>query len=167
MSDKIAQLKSNLRTIIGADPGRPIAGMVTKVAGDTCTVMLQEGFEVSDVRLKATADGSDNFLIIPKIGTSVMMLSGDGTMDTLAVIKCDVAEKIFYNENGLLVEIDSKTGKVKLENNQTSVRTLFQQLTDLLRGLKVFTPAGPSGTLLPDSVMKLNQFENDFKSILK
>lgn len=167
MSDKFAQLKENLRAIVKADPNFPIDGIVTKISGDTCSVKLDGDFEISDIRLKATADGTDNLLIIPKIGTRVLMLSTDGTIGNLTVIKCDVAEKIFYNENGLLVEIDSTTGKVKLQNEETSLKSLFEQLTDLLKTLKVFTPAGPSGFPLPATIVKIEQFETDFKTILK
>ena len=167
MSDKRAKLKANIREIVGANPNLPVDGTVTAVSGDTCSVKFNDGFEVSDIRLKASADGSDNLLIIPKIGSRVLMLSTDGTIGNLTVIKCDVAERILYNEQGLVVEIDSTTGKVKVQNETTSLKDLFQQLTDLLKQLKVFTPAGPSGTPLPDSIVRIEQFETDFKTILK
>lgn len=167
MSDKIAQLKENLIRIINANPNLPIDGIVTKITGDTCSVKFEGGFEVSDVRLKVTADGTDNLLVIPKIGSRVLMISTDGTIDNLTVIKSDVSQKIIFNENGLIVEIDSETGKVKIQNKQTSFIDLFQQLTDLLKQLKVYTPAGPSGTPLPDSVLRIEKFETDFKKILK
>lgn len=167
MNDKHAQLKENIRKIVAANPNLPIDGIVTAISGDTCSVKFNDGFEISDIRLKATADGSDNLLIIPKVGTRVLMLSTDGTIGNMTVIKCDVAERIFYNENGLLVEIDSKTGKVKIENEHTSVKTLFQDLTDLLKTFKVFTPAGPSGFPLSATIVKIEKFETDFKKILK
>ena len=167
MSDKTAKLKENLRLLVGANPNLPIDGIVTKITGDTCSVLLIDDFEISDIRLKATADGQDNFLIIPKVGTRVLMLSTDGTIGNLTVIKIDVAEKIFYNENGLYVEIDSTTGKVKLQNEETSIKSLFQQLVDMLKTLKVYTPVGPSGIPLPDSMNKIIQFETDFKTLLK
>ncbi|SEG39515.1 hypothetical protein SAMN05421847_2191 [Halpernia humi] len=167
MKDKIAQLKENIRGIVAANPNLPIDGIVTKIEGDTCSVKLADGFEISDIRLKATADGENNFLIIPKINSRVLMLSADGTIGNLTMIKCDVAEKIIFNENGLNVEIDSTEGKIKVENDETSFTDLFQQLVDLLKTLKVFTPVGPSGIPLPDSILKIEKFETDFKTILK
>ena len=164
--DKLKQLKNNFREMVGANPNLPIDGVVKSVQTDTCTVEL-EGITLSDVRLKSTADGKDNFLIVPKVGSRVLMLSSDGSVDNLTVIKCDVAEKIIYNENGLKVEIDSTDGKIKVQNNTTSLKDLFQQITDILKTLKVFTPAGPSGTPLPDSMAKIIQFETKFKTILK
>ncbi|WP_234111468.1 hypothetical protein [Chryseobacterium sp. R2A-55] len=167
MKDKYAQLKDNLRKIVAANPNLPITGKVTEVDDDTCSVLLPGGLEIPGVLLKATQDGEDNLLIMPKIGSTVLMLSTDGTIGNMTVIKCDVAEKIIFNENGLQVEIDSTDGKVKIENEETSLKDLFQQLTDILQQLKVYTPAGPSGTPLPDSIIRINNFENDFKTILK
>lgn len=164
--DKIKQLKKNVQAIVRANPNYPIDGVVKSVQNDTCTVEIEK-IELSDVRLKATADGEDNLLIIPKVGSRVIMMSVDGSVDNLIVIKVDAASKIRYNENGLEVEIDSTTGKVKVKNESTSLKELFQQLTDILKTIKVFTPAGPSGNPLPDSMIKINQFETDFKTILK
>ncbi|MCC2590364.1 hypothetical protein [Chryseobacterium sp. MFBS3-17] len=166
MNDKVAQLKRNLQRIIAANPNLPVDGVVQAVTGDVCTVLVGD-LELSDVRLKPTADGEDHLLIIPKTGSRVLMLSADGSIGNLTVIKCDVAEKIIYNENGLQVEIDSTTGKVNVANNVTSLKDLFEQLADILKTLKVYTPAGPSGPPLPDTVAKIVMFENDFKTILK
>lgn len=165
--DKVAEFKKNIRAMVGANPNLPIDGIVTKIDGDTCSVKLSDDFEISDVRLKATADGSDNLLIIPKIGSHVLMLSTDGTIGNMTVIKCDTAAKIIFNENGLNVEIDGSAGKIKVQNNATSLFNVFQQLADLLKTLKVFTPVGPSGIPLPDSILKIEKFETDFKTILK
>ena len=166
MSDKIKKLKEQIRGIVGANPNLPLDGVVKSVSGDVCSVEI-EGLELSDVRLKTTADGKDNLLIVPKVGSRVLMLSADGSVDNLTVIKCDAASKIIYNENGLEVEIDSETGKVKLSNSTTSLKDLFDQIADILKTLKVFTPSGPSGTPLPDTIAKVVQFETEFKTILK
>lgn len=166
MSDKIKKLKEQIRGIVGANPNLPLDGVVKSVSGDVCSVEI-EGLELSDVRLKTTADGKDNLLIVPKVGSRVLMLSADGSVDNLTVIKCDAASKIIYNENGLEVEIDSETGKVKLSNSTTTMKDLFDQIADILKTLKVFTPSGPSGTPLPDTIAKVVQFETEFKTILK
>ena len=74
---------------------------------------------------------------------------------------------MIFNENGLTVEIDSTDGKVKIKNAETSLFDIMQDLSTLLKQLKVYTPAGPSGTPLPDSIMAIQQFETKFKKILK
>ena len=164
--DKISQLKTNFQKMVGANPNYPIDGIVKSIQGDTCTVEI-DGLELSDVRLKATADGSDTLLIVPAVDSNVLLLSSDGSIDNLTVIKADKAQKIIFNENGLQVEIDSTDGKVSIKNSSISLIDVLQGLATLLKQLKVYTPAGPSGTPLPDSLTAINQFETNFKKILK
>ncbi|MEG0760077.1 hypothetical protein [Chryseobacterium sp.] len=165
--DKHVQLKQQLKDLIDANPNFPIVGVVRSIEGDTCTVEVLEELELSDIRLKATADGNDHLLIIPKIGSNVLMLSSDGTVDNMTVIKCDQASKFIFNENGLQVEIDSEDKKVCIKNNQVSLHDILNDLSTLLQQLKVYTPMGPSGTPLPDSILAIQKFETDFKKILK
>lgn len=164
--DKISQLKANLQKIVNANPNLPVDGIVKSIQNDTCTVEV-DGLELSDVRLKATADGSDTLLIVPAVDSNVLLLSSDGSIDNLTVIKTDKAEKIIYKENGLQVEIDSTDGKVSIKNDSISLIEVLQGLATLLKQFKVYTPAGPSGTPLPDSITAINQFETNFKKILK
>lgn len=166
-TNKESRLKYNLRQLLNVDPNYPIDGAVISIENDTCTVELADGFEVPDVRLKTTVDGNDHLLIVPKVGSHVLMISTDGTVDNLTVIKVDQASKIIFNENGLQVEIDSVARKIQVKNNQTSLLDIMQELATLLKQLKVYTPMGPSGTPLPDSILAIQKFETDFKSILK
>ena len=166
MNDKIAQLKSNIKAIIGATQNLPIDGFVTKITGDTCTVNIN-GFEISDVRLKTTANGKDNLLMIPAIGSQVLMISADGSIDNLTIIKCDQVSQFSYKENGLEVEIDSNSGKVSVKNETTNLLTLFEDLMSLLKDLKVYTLSGVSGKPIPPTILKLNQLESKFKTLLK
>ena len=106
MNDKIAQLKQNFKVMIGAKPNLPIDGVVTAIDKDTCTVKVGD-FEISDVRLKAIANGSDSLLIVPVVGSEVLMASTDGTLGNLTIIKYDKVNRILYKENGLEVDIDS------------------------------------------------------------
>lgn len=165
--DKLQQLKHNLKSIVDSNPNYPISGIIKSIENDTCTVELSEEFEISDVRLKSTANDEDNLLIVPKIGSKVIMLSSDGTIDNLTVIKIDVASKIIFNENGLKIEIDSTDGKVTIKNNTSSLFDLFKDLTTILKQLKVYTNTGPSGFPLPDSITAIEKLETDFKSLLK
>ncbi|PQA92753.1 hypothetical protein SAMN05421796_11063 [Chryseobacterium piscicola] len=165
--DKHTQLKLQLKKLIGADPNYPVSGVIKSVEEDTCTVELEEGFEVPDVKLKSTANGNDNLLIIPKVGSIVTLLSGDGTVDNLTVIKVDQASKIIFNENGLQIEIDSTDKKVSIKNSDASLFDLFTDLVNILKQFKVYTNMGPSGTALPDSVISITKLETDFKQLLK
>lgn len=166
MNDKIAQLKQNFKVMIGAKPNLPIDGVVTAIDKDTCTVKVGD-FEISDVRLKAIANGTDSLLLVPVVGSEVLMLSTDGSVGNLTIIKCDKVSKFIYKENGLVVEINSEDGKVNIQNESVSLKGLFEDLTQILKQFKVFTPNGVSGTPIPNVIQKLNQFETQFKSLLK
>lgn len=164
--DKIKKLKQQLIDLIGANPNLPITGVVKSIENDTCTVEVLDELKLSDIRLKATADGNDYLLIIPEVGSSVLMLSSDGTVDNMTVIKVDKASKIIIN-NGLQIEIDSEEQKVCIKNDLVSLHDILKDLSTLLQQLKVYTPMGPSGTPLPDSITAIQKFETDFKKILK
>lgn len=166
MNDKIAQLKQNFKVMVGAKPNLPIDGVVTAIDKDTCTVKVGD-FEISDVRLKAIANGTDSLLLVPVVGSEVLMLSTDGSVGNLTIIKCDKVSKFIYKENGLVVEINSEDGKVNIQNESVSLKGLFEDLTQILKQFKVFTPNGVSGTPIPNVIQKLNQFETQFKSLLK
>lgn len=164
--DKYKQLKENFKKIVNADPNFPIDGIVTEIDEDTCVVKLANGFELPGVRLKATQDGGDDLLIVPAIGSTVLMISMDGSVDNMTVIKCDKADKLIYNNGGLHLEIE-ESKKILVKNNQVNLYNILSDLAALLKQLKVSTPMGPSGTPLPDSILAIEKFENDFKQILK
>lgn len=166
MNDKVAQLKQNFKAMIGAKPNLPIDAVVTAVANDTCSVKIGD-FEVSDIRLKTVANGKDNLLVVPKIGSQVLMISTDGTLGNLTIIKCDEVSRFLYKENDLEIDIDSETGKVGIKNDKVSLKELFEDLTKILKQFKVHTPSGVSGTPIPDVIQKLNRFETQFKTLLK
>lgn len=169
--DKYVQLKKNIQLIVGKDTVLEKMKLITckikSIENDTCTVEISKDFSVSEVKLKSTANNQDNFLIIPKVGSFVTVISFDGTLDNLYVLKTDVAEKIIYNENGLSLEIDSTAGKIKIQNENSSLFDVMQDLVDLLKKIKVYTNTGPSGNLLPDSILAIENFENRFKQLLK
>lgn len=164
--DRIAILKENLRQTIGAKPVLPVFGVVKSIEGDTCTVDI-DGLELSDVRLKTTANAEETLQIIPTVGTRVMMLSVDGSIDNLTVVKCDHADRILAKNGDFEMEIDLVSGKIGAKNATTGLYELFDQLQNILKLLKVYTPSGPSGTPLPDSIERIEEFESDFKTILK
>lgn len=167
MRDKKKQLKANVRALVAAHPNLPIAGVVKEITGNTCTVILAGGLEITDVRLKTTTDDGNYLLMIPKENTNVLMLSSDGSVDNLTVIKCDAVKQILLKENSLELDFDTTTQKIGIKNNQIDLKDVFADIVDALKTLKVFTPVGPSGMPLPNSILKINKIETDFKKILK
>lgn len=166
--DKIAEIKKKLREVVEANPNYPIAGKVTAITGETCSVQLVSGLVLSGVRINATvAESNDFLLMVPAIGSNVLLLSGDGTLSNLYVIKTDKVAKFAFSQNGLKVAFDSEDKKVSIENESVSLKGILQELATLLKGLQVFTPVGPSGTPLPKTITKIEAFETSFKSLLK
>lgn len=167
MRDKKKQLKANIKALVSANPNLPISGIVKEITGTTCTIILPNGLEITDVRLKATTDNDSYLLLIPKEGSHVLLLSSDGSIDNLTVIKCDKVKQILFKENFLELDFDTVSQKIGIKNSQIDLKDVFADIVDALKTLKVFTPVGPSGNPLPDSILKINKIETDFKKILK
>ena len=70
-------------------------------------------------------------------------------------------------QDGLEVLIDSTDKKVSIKNDQVSLLGILNDLATLLKQLKVYTPAGPSGTPLPDTIAAIQQLEVDYKQLIK
>ena len=164
----LTELKRLMREIVGANPNLPITAIVNAVQDDHCSVQLASGLVLSDVKLKATiTEGGDYFMLVPKVGSTILMMSLTGALDNLTIIKVDEVEKISYKQNGLDFLIDSTDQKVMIKNENTGLYELFDLLTTLLKEFKVFTPVGPSGTALPPTVLKIEELTTKFKQILK
>lgn len=166
--EKLKEIKAKLIEAVGANPNLPLTGTVESVEGDSCSVRLKSGLVLTDVKLKATiTEGNSYFIPTPKIGSTVVLLSLSGLLDNLTVIKFDEIEKLEYKQNGLEFIVDSTDGKVSIKNKAVSLLEILTDLATTLKQLKVFTPVGPSGTPLPDSILAIEQFELKFKTLLK
>ncbi len=164
---KESEIKRLLKEIIGTD-NYLIRGTVTKITGQTCNVKLNSGLEVSDVKLKALiTDENDYYILFPVVSSGVLLLMENNDLRNLTVVKVDKVEKIEFLQNGLEVVFDSSDKKVSIKNESSSLLTLFEDLTTLLKQLKVFTPVGPSGTPLPDTIAKIVQLEQKVNQLLK
>lgn len=140
---------------------------VTKITGDTCSVKIAE-LELSDVRIKATNDGSaDKLTVTPLKGSKVIVGCNNGDLRDLFLVKVDKAALISYKQNGLEVEIDSQTKKIDIKNSSTSLTKLMTSLYDIISKLTVQTPSGSSTTPLPPTIMALEKFKTDFQMLLK
>ncbi len=92
-------------------------GKMGNVDGNTCTVIVDD-IEISDVRLRAsTTDNENEMLIVPKLGTTVIVGSLTGNLDELVILSYDEIETISINGGALggLVKINElKTQLVKV-----------------------------------------------------
>lgn len=170
MSDKIAEIKKKLQEVVGANPNYPIVAKVTKAEGETCSIKLVSGLELSDVKLSATvSEGADYLLLEPVIGSAVLVLSGDGTLSNLYVVKVDQVAKFRFSQNGLKVAFDSTDKKINIQNESVSLKDLFTDLANIITNLKVnvLSPNAPSSTITPDVLTLVTQFSTKINGLLK
>lgn len=161
------EIKKLIREIVGAVPNLPIQAIVTKVNEFTCSVKIGE-LEVDDVLLKTSVQNNENFMVQrPKVGSPITLLSVDGTLSSLQVVKINEVEEFEYHHNGLTVKLDGENKKIVVKNNESNLYDLMNDLATIVKQLKVYTATGPSGFPLPDTIARVNQFETDFKQLLK
>lgn len=170
---KIAEIKRRLQELMGDQLYLPISCKVVSVEGSSCTVELNDGFLLADVRLMATVNDENNhFLITPKVGTKALVWSVSGTLDDLVLLKCDQVAKISYVQNGLELSIDSESGKVSVKNSMVSLKDLLEMMQDLIMNLKVIGTGVPPGSpftsseLDPVTVTNLLAFKMKCQSLL-
>ncbi len=183
--NKLLEIRKHIKEIASENKDyTPFYGTVKKVEGSTCTVKISDSLDIPDVRLLVVEDAGDNFFrFTPKVGSNVMMLSNTGELDDLVIIKSDQIEKIEWKQDKLKIFCDStkdvtkiendkvtveiSAGKISIKNNNVSLLNLFQALSNVIKGITVPTGTGPSGTPLPPTIAQLQQFETEFKSLLK
>lgn len=168
--DKVAEIKKRLQAVVNANPNFPIAGTVTVVDGETCSVKLVSGLVLSDVKINASVTGSADYLILePALNSDVLMLSGDGTLSNLYLIKVDQIGKFKFSQSGMKVEFDSIDKKIKIENGTVNLKDLFSDLANIINSLKVGVVAlgAPSGTITADIVTLVTSFSTKVNTLLK
>lgn len=163
--DKHAEIKRLLEGF-GLKPNLPITAKVLSVNGGTCTVKLNSSLVLSDVRLKATmSDDEDSYLVIPKVGSEVVLLSQTGELSALMVIKVDSVENIQYKKGLFEFEVDGTLGKVTLKKGAVNFGTLINNLIDTISGAQLITSSGP-GTINPITQAQLLEIKTAFNTIL-
>lgn len=168
MSGEIGKIREAIQRIAGTyQPGAVLfTAEVISVAETECTIMIGET-KVSGVKLFSVEEAG-NLLIKPVINTMVTVADlSAGQLRDLVIVKVDKVELIHFVQDGLTIEIDSTTGKVDIRNKEISFNELMQTMADIIKGLTVSTPAGPSGTPLPPTLQAVTKFETNFKKLLK
>ncbi len=161
------EVKRLIREIVGAVPNLPIQAIVTKVDDFTISAKIGE-LEIDNILLKSQIENNANFMVQrPKVGSPVTLLSVDGTLNSLQVVKINEVEEFEYHHNGLTVKMDGKDGKLIVKNKEVNLYQLMTDLATIVKQLKVYTAVGPSGTPLPDTIARVELFEKDFKQLLK
>jgi len=164
--NKAAEIKKALIEALGANPNLPITAEVVSVEENTCTVKLVSELVLSDVRLCATiSEDTDLFVLVPKVGSEVVLISQTGKLSGLMVIKVDAIETIKYKKGTFEFMIDGTTGKVTLKKEGANFGGLINELIDAVSGAVITTPSGP-GSISPATVTQLTQIKAKFNLIL-
>ena len=158
--DKLTEIKKKLREVVGANPNLPITATIKSVDSDHCTITLKSGLDLTDVKLKATIEGDNYLLIIPKIGSKVVVISLSGELDNLSVIKVDEVERIEVIIGDTNFKIDNQGYEINQsgENLKTVFNdyiTQFGKLCDELNKVVVsigVTPNVANITLIKEEV---------------
>ncbi len=165
--DTAAEIKQALIKALGVNPNLPITATVVSVENDTCTVKLLSELVISDVRLKATiTDEADSFIMVPKIGSEVIVMSQTGVLSGLMVIKIDAVESIAYKKGVFEFAVDGTTGKVSLKKGTANFGALIETLIDTISGAQIIIASGGAGTINPITQGQLLQIKTAFKTIL-
>lgn len=164
--DKPTKIKRALLEALGVNPNLAITAEVVSVENNTCTVKLVSDLVLTDVRLCATVnENQDSFVIMPKIGSEVVLMSQTGTLAGLMVIKVDTVESIIYKNAGFEFKVDGATKKVTLKNQSENLGQLVGELIDTISNSVIDTPNGP-GAINAVTKTALNQIKTRFNSIL-
>lgn len=164
--DKSAEIKRALIDALGINPNLAITAEVVSIQETTCTIKLVSQLVLSDVRLCATInESSDLFVIVPQIGSEVVVMSQTGKLSGLMVIKVDAVESISYKKDGFEFIVDGSTGKVTLKNETCNFGALVSSLITEINNAIILTPSGP-GKIGPTTKTKLLELDTKFKTLL-
>lgn len=110
------RLIRNLKFAVGPAPISVYQGVVTAVDGITCTVRFGS-LDVDGVRLRASESENDaQLLLVPRVGSPVIVGSLSGDLSQLAVLQMDAVERIEINGGKLggLINIEDLVKKINL-----------------------------------------------------
>lgn len=166
MGNTATKLKEALKEAVGANPNLPITAKVVSIQGTSCTVELVGELQITDVRLCATInDEADGLVIIPKIGSEVVIMSQTGELSGMMVIKVDVIETITYKKEDFEFIVNGTNGKITLKKDGANFGGLMNEFIDTISSAQLITPSGP-GSINPTTVTQLNAIKTKFNLIL-
>lgn len=167
--NELESIKENIKRMAGrnSDGAMILTVQVKSVGAYDCTVIFGD-MELTAVRLFSQASKAGNLIVKPKVGSMATVITYPEMRD-IQLIEADEIEAIIFKENGLVIEFDSITGKVDIKNNQVSLTKLFQQVSDMIKSIKVsvLAPNSISGPVDPGTMTSALMFETSFKQLLK
>ena len=119
------RLLRNIKTAVGPAALTVYQGIVVSVEDITCTVRFGSS-DVSGIRLRASeASEEAQMLIVPRVGSAVIVGSLSGDLTQLAVLSVDAIDRIEVNGGKLggLINIEALTAKINELVNSFNAHT--------------------------------------------
>lgn len=125
----------------------------------TCVLADEDGQEFFDVRLRPVLTGNSSFLMVPKVGTSVLAVRIEDDEDWM-VMACDEFTSVSWTIDGLAFVLNDKAtiskgsvkielaDKIKIEANGQNMANLIDSLFLAIQAMVFVTPSGNTTTLL-------------------
>lgn len=102
----------------------------------TCRVILSDGTDLPDVRLRPLLDNKGALLIIPEVGSDIVI--GFISKSEAVALIYSAAEEIIYNKG-------ENKGMVKIAPLIKEINSLKKDLNDLKNSIKNWTPVAQDG----------------------
>lgn len=132
---------------------------VTEVTETTCTT--SDG--VDDIRLNAIdADLNSNITVYPKVGSKIIYGRLNDT-DDLFVLKYSEIDRIVIKMDQQIFEM--KDGKFKVLNENTNLKTVFNDLFSTLENAIIQTPSG-AGKFIEINKQKFKSLNQQIDKLL-
>lgn len=136
--DGYKEFGNRLRSAMGPDKISIYQGVVKSVEGITCTV-TSGNIDLPDVRLRASETDQDNdIILVPQIGSAVIVGSLSGDLSQLVVLVCDKVDSIRVS------------GKITINGGNlgglVNIKSLTKSLNKFVQSFNSHTHTGNQGT---------------------
>jgi hypothetical protein len=162
--DRDAELRDVFLRLFAGKAPAIMPGKVVEVdtATATCSVeALFTGNVYHGVRCKSTADGVGGVVIIPKVGSNVIIALMGGAQ--ACVVAWGEVDSVLLNNGQVKLQLIGN--KTIIKNSETSLIGAIERLVDALKNAIIQTPSGP-GNFNAATVQALTGSLTDFKKIL-
>jgi|SRR5690242_8697103 len=136
---------------------------VDAVDGMACDVSPVDGSApVLDVRLTADFDNDNKYVLVPKVGSKVVVSWFNKDVGFVSMVN-EISE-ILYMNDATVFRVDDK---MLLKNGDENLLQLMQDLVQAMIDEKHMTNVGPTVSLTPDSVTRYEGIKTRFETLLK
>jgi hypothetical protein len=136
---------------------------VDKVNGMSCDCSPIDGSAaVNDVRITADFDSANKFVLIPKVGSLVIVSFLNNDIGYVSMVN-EVSE-VLYKNGDTVFRVDDK---FLLASGTENLLTLMLDLIQAMIDERHMTNTGPTISLTPDSITKYEGIKTRFGTLLK